>query len=90
MREEQQVAWVCQRCGSGEGRLPFAPWPGELGRRIQGGICQSCWNEWIGLQTQIINEYRLNVLDPGHAKAVRDQMEAFLGFKQPDGDVVDG
>jgi Fe-S cluster biosynthesis and repair protein YggX len=87
MSELNGADWACERCKSGAGgRLDFPPWPGELGRRIQSKICESCWNEWVGIQTRIINEYRLNVLDPGHSRAVREQMEVFLGFRQPDQD----
>ncbi len=76
---------TCNRCHTaGAPRLEFAPWPGALGRQLQQSVCSNCWNEWLGLQTKIINEYRLNVLDPGHSKALRDQMEIFFGFKAPE------
>ncbi len=74
---------TCNRCqAAGAPPLDFAPWPGALGRQLQQTVCANCWNEWLGLQTKIINEYRLNVLDPGHSKALRDQMEIFFGFKK--------
>lgn len=85
MAEQEQGAWLCQRCGgSSVPRLAYTPWPGELGKRIAAAVCGNCWNEWVSVQTKIINEYRLNVLDPGHAKAVREQMEFFLGLKKPE------
>ena len=81
----EPTTWTCRRCGTaGAPRLPFAPWPGALGATLRDTVCENCWNEWQGLQTKIINEYRLNVLDPGHAKALRDQMEVFFGLRQPD------
>lgn len=83
MTEEQKDAFVCERCKQSNPRLDFQPWPGELGLRLQNSICQQCWGEWMQMQTKIINEYRINVLHPEHAKAVRDQMEIFLGFKEP-------
>jgi len=87
MSAQGNAGWQCQRCGlESGGRIRFAPWPGDLGRKIQSSICESCWNEWLGVQTRIINEYRLNVLDPGHSQAVRQQMEVFLGFRSPDED----
>jgi len=76
-------SWKCSRCGGDGPQLDFSPWPGELGRRVRDGICRSCWDEWMGLQTKIINEYRINVLHPEHAAAVRQQMEIFFGFREP-------
>jgi Fe-S cluster biosynthesis and repair protein YggX len=37
----------------------------------------------MAVQTKIINEYRLNVLDPGASAAIKEQMQIFLGFKEP-------
>ncbi len=80
-----ETNWTCRRCGRSDvPRITFQPWPGELGRRVQAEVCDNCWNEWTSVQTKIINEYRLNVLDPGHTKALREQMEYFFGFKEPD------
>ncbi len=85
MTEGPGGAWACGRCKKEAApRINFKPWTGELGRRIVGSICLDCWNEWTSVQTKIINEYRLNVLDPGHAKALREQMEVYLGFRSPE------
>jgi Fe-S cluster biosynthesis and repair protein YggX len=77
------ATWACSRCGQANERLQHAPWPGELGARVQSEICAVCWREWMGVQTKIINEYRLNVLDPEHAGALRKQMAVFFGFEAP-------
>ncbi|GAB4373986.1 MAG: oxidative damage protection protein [Acidobacteriota bacterium] len=76
--------WACSRCGGDGPRLDFSPWPGEVGQRVVDSICGRCWDEWMGLQTKIINEYRINVLHPEHAQAVRQQMEIFFGFREPE------
>lgn len=73
----------CRRCGREGSRLSLPPWPGALGRRVVEEICAACWDEWLSVQTKIINEYRLNVLEPGTSAAIREQMEIFLGFKPP-------
>ncbi|NJN65123.1 MAG: hypothetical protein HC882_09780 [Acidobacteria bacterium] len=52
------------------------------GARVVEEICGSCWKEWMGVQTKIINEYRINVLHPEHAEAVKQQMEVFFGFRE--------
>lgn len=84
MSEQPGSSFSCHKCGKVDGpRIPFPPYPGDYGRSLVARICNDCWEEWITMQTRIINEYRLNVLDPGHAKAVREQMELFLGLAKP-------
>lgn len=75
--------WTCARCGRHEPRLDWAPWPGDVGARIQQNICDICFREWLAMQTKIINEYRLNVLEPEHTKVLREQMLQFLGLQPP-------
>lgn len=83
MSEQNPRTIACRRCGAAEApALEFAPWPGELGREIQNGTCRACWDEWLTMQTRIINEYRLNVLDAEHSKALREQMLVFLKHRE--------
>jgi Fe-S cluster biosynthesis and repair protein YggX len=84
MSEYAPGEWRCSRCGNEGARLTLPPWPGALGRRVLDTICRGCWDEWMTVQTKIINEYRLNVLDPGAAAAIKEQMQVFLGFKAPE------
>ena len=72
----------CRRCGGDGPRLEYEPWPGDLGQEIRSSVCDSCYRQWIEMQTRMINEYRLNVLHPEHSQAVREQMEVFLGLKE--------
>ncbi len=83
MSDNAPGAWHCSRCGGAGARLALPPWPGTLGRRVLDTICRGCWDEWMSVQTKIINEYRLNVLDPGASAAIKEQMQVFLGFKEP-------
>jgi len=48
--------------------------PTGLGEEIRNRICPACWKEWMGVQVMLINEYRLNLVDP----QVRHQLEAEL------------
>jgi Fe-S cluster biosynthesis and repair protein YggX len=61
----------------GEG-LGFAPYPGELGKRIYENISKEAWDAWIRQQTMLVNEYRLNMTDPNARSFLREQMEKFL------------
>ena len=44
--------------------LNFAPYPGELGKRIYEHISKQAWAQWLAHQTMLINENRLSPLDP--------------------------
>jgi Fe-S cluster biosynthesis and repair protein YggX len=46
----------------GEG-LDFAPYPGELGKRIYEGVSKEAWAAWMKHQTMLVNENRLNLAD---------------------------
>ncbi len=58
--------------------LDFAPYPGELGQRIYQNISKQAWQEWIGIQTRLVNENRLNLADARARKYLSQQMEKFL------------
>jgi Fe-S cluster biosynthesis and repair protein YggX len=68
--------------------LAFAPWPGELGRRIYERVSKAAWQDWLAHQTMLINENRLNPLDPGARSFLAAQMEAYFfgeGADKPPG-----
>lgn len=67
--------------------LGFAPWPGELGKRIFEQVSQEAWQDWLRQQTILINEYKLNPLDAEHKRYLASQMEAYFfgdGIVMPD------
>lgn len=71
--------------------LDFPPWPGDLGKRIYENISKEAWALWQQHQTMIINEYRLNALDPEARKLIATEMEKFLfgeGSEKPQGYVA--
>ncbi len=75
--------WTCRRCGRADvPRLDWEPWPGDLGDLVRRTVCSACWNEWMAIQTRILNEYRVNVLHPDHVRAVREQMVRFLELEE--------
>lgn len=59
-------------------QLPFQPMPGEIGKKIHANICQEAWEKWLGHQTILINEYRLNLLDPEAKKFLQNELQKFL------------
>ena len=58
--------------------LAFQTWPGELGKRVFDNISQQAWDQWINHQTMLINEYRLNPMDPKAKEMITGEMEKFL------------
>ena len=68
----------CAKLGIDAEGLDFAPWPGALGQRIYAEISKPAWQAWLAHQTMLINEYRLNPLDPKARKFLGEEMEKFL------------
>jgi Fe-S cluster biosynthesis and repair protein YggX len=58
--------------------LARPPWPGELGKRIFDNVSKEGWQRWVDHQTMLINEYRLNALDPNARRFLAEEMEKFL------------
>ncbi|MGH8214048.1 MAG: oxidative damage protection protein [Rhodanobacteraceae bacterium] len=58
--------------------LDYAPWPGELGRRVYDNISREVWQQWLAHQTMLINENRISPLDPKARAFLAGQMEKFL------------
>ena len=55
-----------------------APIPGPKGEEIQRNFSQKAWNEWISLQTMLINEKHLDMSDPENRKWLIEQMDKFF------------
>ena len=68
----------CVRLGCEAEGLTRQPWPGELGKRIYDSVSRDAWQEWLGHQTMLINEYRLNALDPNARNFLAGEMEKFF------------
>jgi len=58
--------------------LDFQLYPGELGEKIFNNISKQAWAEWQKKQTMLINEKRLNLMDPNAREFLETQMQAFL------------
>ena len=55
--------------------LDFPPYPGELGKRIFDNVSKEAWQAWIGHQTMLVNENRLNLAESSARKYLAEQME---------------
>ena len=69
---------TCRRCGQTRPGLPRPPMPGVLGTEIQSSICAECWGEWTRAEVMVINELRLNFMDPAAQPVLERHMREFL------------
>lgn len=58
--------------------LAFAPWPGELGKRVYAQVSKEAWTAWLTHQTMLINENRLNPLDASTRTFIANEMEKYF------------
>ena len=78
----------CVKLGKEMEGLDYPTYPGELGKRIYENVSKEGWQMWLKHQTMIINEYRINPMDPKARKFVEEEMEKFFfgeGSKMPEG-----
>jgi Fe-S cluster biosynthesis and repair protein YggX len=69
----------CVRCGrAGAPRLRRPPLPGAAGREVQAQVCADCWAEWGRAEVMVINELRLNFMDPAAQEVLNRHMREFL------------
>ncbi len=54
------------------------PYPGELGQKIYDNVSKEGWQQWVGHQTMLMNEYRLTPVDPKARKFLEEEMEKFF------------
>ncbi len=68
----------CARLGQELEGLDRPTYPGELGKRIYENVSKQAWQQWLGHQTMLINEYRLSPMDPKARKFLEAEMEKFF------------
>ena len=68
----------CIKLGREAEALDFPPYPGELGKRIFENVSKEAWQQWVRMQTMIINENRLNLADAAHRKYLVEQVERYF------------
>ena len=77
------MAFICTRCGqSGEApparRVAFPP---PVKEKILASICQGCWKQWEDMEVKVINEYRLNFMDPQHRAMLQRTCLEYLNLQ---------
>ena len=64
--------------------LEKPPLPGPNGERIFNEVSQQAWAEWQALQTMLINEKHLKLIDPDARKYLTEQMWKFFANEEAD------
>ncbi len=64
--------------------LDAAPFPGAMGQMVFDHVSKQAWQQWLDLQTRLINEKQLQMFNQQHRDYLHAQMDLFLHNKQHD------
>ena len=64
--------------------LERAPMPGATGAQIQQNYSRQAWEQWLQLQTTLINEKQLRLSDPATRSYLNEQRQKFLNNEEHD------
>lgn len=70
----------CSRCQRTAEALAAPPLPGPVGEEIRDRVCADCWAAWEHAEVMVINELRLNFMDPQAQEVLEAHMREFLGL----------
>jgi Fe-S cluster biosynthesis and repair protein YggX len=74
----------CARCHRPAApALKKRPLYGPQGQEILARICADCWGEWQKSEVMVINELRLNFMDPAAQEILTRHMREFLLLDPP-------
>ncbi|MEO7793886.1 MAG: Fe(2+)-trafficking protein [Thermoanaerobaculia bacterium] len=71
---------LCPRCATRPAGLPRPPFRGKLGEELQRRVCAPCWDEWKHAEVMVINELKLNFMEPSAQEILTAHMREFLGL----------
>lgn len=58
--------------------LAQPPFPGPKGQDVFENVSKQAWQEWLAHQTMLINEKRLNMMDPTARSFLQEEMVKFF------------
>lgn len=79
---------LCAKLGIEAEGLDEPPFPGPKGEEIYQRVSRQAWQEWLNMQTMLINEHRLASYDPQARKFLEQERDKFLftgGSEMPEG-----
>ena len=75
---------LCTRLKEELPGLDAPPFPGPRGQEIFETVSAKAWQEWSDLQTMLINEKHLNMMDKEARKYLNEQRDIFLSGGEVD------
>jgi Fe-S cluster biosynthesis and repair protein YggX len=75
---------ICRKYGRELAGLDAPPLPGKRGEEIFNTISKRAWGEWQALQTMLINEKHLRLIEPSARKYLTEQMQRFFDNEPTD------
>ena len=79
---------LCKKFNVELDALIYPPIPGPKGESIKNNFSQKAWNEWVALQTMLINEKHLDLSIKENRAWLSNQMDLFLNnenYEKPSG-----
>jgi len=80
MSGESSTNALCARCGKNPAGLARPPFGGAVGLDVQRRVCPDCWAEWQRAEVMVINELKLNFMEPSAQEVLLAQMKQFLSL----------
>ncbi len=85
MSEKSETKVVeCARCNRQAAAAKGVFYGGELGEQIRSRVCTDCWAEWQKAEVMVINELKLNFMDPKSQDVLAQQLRDFLMLDSAD------
>ncbi len=83
--DDDTPAVECARCSRQATGASGVFYGGALGEAIRTRTCADCWAEWQEAEVMVINELRLNFMDPKSQDVLAEQLRQFLMLDDEDG-----
>ncbi len=75
---ETENAIECKRCGHHKAAAEDVTYGGELGNEIRRHTCAECWLKWLDTEVIVINELKLNFMEPQSLDTLTQHLRDFL------------
>lgn len=74
----------CQKYQKEMEGLPTPPYPGPKGQYLFENLSRQAWMEWLKHQTRLINEKRLNLMEPATQTYLQGELDKFINNQEHD------